>query len=117
MNHTEVPEDLINTDIDYRHLGKDIEKYSGELFQDEGVIVSIQEVEDENLEEIYSVIHVQNPETSTNYDVLYIGQVDYLEDDYIKFVGLPLMDTQFENISGGTTKLFMMLAGHLEKIE
>ncbi|MFD1708058.1 hypothetical protein ACFSCZ_15135 [Siminovitchia sediminis] len=118
INHDkEVSEELVDTSIDYRHLGKDIDKHSGTMYQDQGVILDIQEVNSEGLNKEITIIHLQNPQNQTNYHLLYIGETDLLEDDAIQFIGLPLMNTSFSNVSGGTTKLFMILASDLEKIE
>jgi len=115
MNHDEeAAQKLVNTEIDHRHLAKDIKSYSDVMYEDQGVIVSIQEVEDNTLEKLFTVIHVMNTDTEDHYQVLYFGKTDYLDNDEIKFTGLPLMDTKFANVTGGTTKLYMMLASNLE---
>ncbi|MGY1423647.1 hypothetical protein [Bacillus cereus] len=108
---------LVDPKIDYRHLSKDINQYSGTMYKDFGTIIEIQEVKDGNLDQTFTVIHLMNPETNQNYDILYMGKSDLLENDNVSFSGLPLMDTRFKNTSGGTTKLFMILASHLKKNE
>ncbi len=110
--------ELVDPAIDFRHLSKDIEKYSGTMYQDSGKIIGIQEVKDGNLDnQTFTVIHMMNPDSEQNYNIIYIGKTDFLENDSITFYGLPLMDTSFKNTGGGTTKLFMILASHLKKNE
>ncbi|WP_242236809.1 hypothetical protein [Bacillus cereus group sp. BfR-BA-01316] len=118
MNHDkEASQKLVDSSIDYRYLEKDIEKYSGTMYKDKGAIISIQEIKDENLNKTFTLIHLFNNEAQVDYDVLYIEKTDLLKEDNVEFIGLPLMETSFKNVSGGTTKPFMILASDIEKIE
>ncbi len=95
--------------LDYRMLSKNIDKYGDKLiFVPEAYVMSISETTigdkpftetqlmDEN-EFVYYVL------SEASYDDIY-------EDDVVSFYGLPLGDTSFDNVSGGTT-LAIVFAG------
>lgn len=103
--------ELVDSSIDYRHLEKNIDEYSGAMYMDYGVIVSIEESDG------LTAIHLLNLETEVSYMILYIGETDFLEEDTLEFIGLPLMNTHFENVSGGYTNAIVMLASNLNATE
>lgn len=105
----------VDESIEYKHLNKNIEKYKTSLFKDVGEVVEIEEMSDPELGTI-TIIHVMNDDWDS-YQVVLYGSVEVYEGDYINFIGLPVMYTGFENVSGGYTNIVMALGSYVELVE
>ena len=95
--------------LDYRMLSKNIDKYGDKLiFVPELYVMSISETT------IGDKIFTETQLMDENEFVYYVfseaSYDDIYEDDIVSFYGLPLGQTSFENVGGGTT-LAIVFAG------
>ncbi|MED2975045.1 hypothetical protein P4361_22825 [Fictibacillus sp. B-59209] len=106
-----------NTDnsISTKHLNKNIAPYNGKLVTFQGNVVSIEEVNDDNGDVALSYIHLMDDDMQSHV-FIYKKGTDILEDDTIRFWGVPVGPWSFENVSGGSTNNIFYIASHVEKL-
>lgn len=106
---------LVDKNVEYKHLSKNITKYTGTMFSDEGYVISIEEVDQTDIGSV-SVLHVMNDDQNS-YQIVYPGSLDIFEEDYVEFVGVPTIMSGFDNVSGGYTNIAMIVGSYVGKIE
>ncbi|WP_103110695.1 hypothetical protein [Brevibacillus reuszeri] len=104
---------LVDKNVQFKHLNKNITKYTGAMFSDKGYVVSIEEVEQTEIGTV-SVLHVLNDEQNS-YQIVYPGELDIFEEDLVEFVGVPTLVSGFENVSGGHTNVVMLVGSYVGK--
>ncbi|WP_216830797.1 hypothetical protein [Alkalihalobacterium elongatum] len=106
--------DLINIKIDYRHLSKSLHDYTSTMFFDAGYVIEIYENFIPDINDYLSELLV-----ITNYgevyQIIYPGPLDgVFYDDYVEFIGLPVIHSRFANLGGGYTNVIVVIASHVE---
>lgn len=104
----------VDTNIEFRHLIKNINNYGDKLIKyDKGTVASIYEV---NLYG-YDITTLQvNNFDGTFYFIYYFGKLnDIYENDNVVVYGLPIACTSFTNVSNTTTQAIVMLGSYVEK--
>ncbi|MGC5324056.1 hypothetical protein [Brevibacillus sp. SYSU BS000544] len=102
----------VDSKITYKHLEKNIDKYLEKFIKVTGYIVEIEEYQSDIGEVSY--IHVVDDEEES-YVFLYPGTGELLKDDDVTAVGIPLQNTSFANVSGGTTRVVMAACSYIQK--
>lgn len=107
---TVIPDELIDTELDFRHINKNPSRYGDKLMKiPETYVVQVQETE---MEEGHYLTWLNLSDGGEQqYSVFYNGELnDIFEDDMVEVTGLPLGTSSFENTSGGDT-LVVVIAG------
>ncbi|MBH0330377.1 hypothetical protein ABH14_11325 [Brevibacillus brevis] len=104
---------LVDQNVQPRHINKNISKYHATMIQDKGSVMSIEEEEIPEMGTL-SVLHVDNDEDDS-YQVVYLGALDIYEDDTIEFVGVPTLLSGFDNVSGGYTNSIIIAGSYVRK--
>ena len=81
----------------------------------QGSVISIEEVPLDNGETI-AVTHVLDDEWNSYQVLLYKSTGDILEEDTVRFWGVPVGSSSFENVSGGATNVQNFYGAHIEKV-
>lgn len=102
----------VDSKVTYKHLEKNIDKYLEKFIKVTGYIVEIEEYQSDIGEVSY--IHVVNDEDES-FVFLYPGTGELLKDDDVTAVGIPLQNTGFSNVSGGTTRVVMAACSYIKK--
>jgi len=106
---------FVNSDIEYKHLNKNINNYGDKLIKlSEAYVVEIAE---EELEKDFKVTTINVMDENENqYMVYYIGAVeDVFEKDIISVYGLPIGQSGFENTNGGSTNCIILAGSYVKK--
>ena len=108
--YSNIDSSLIDRSIDYKKISKNQDNFGDKLMEiDYAYVISIYETKISDNEYITEIQVVD--ESYNNYIIYYYGALDNIYDDSdIKIVGLPLGNTSFSNVGGGTT-LAIVLAG------
>lgn len=110
--------DLVDFDLDAKHILKNKEKYGDMLIAlPELGVTQIWEDKAENSDGYYSVINATDPSSGQQYIIIYNGSLDVFENDYISCFGLPLDTSSFENTDGGGTLVIVLAGSVIEKIQ
>lgn len=106
-----------DTTLEYKVLTKNIDKHGDKLmFLEEAYVLSIDETEiDENM--IVSELHLVDADENSYYCLSLCAYDNIFEEDVVKVYALPIGETSFDNISGGTTLAIMLAGCYIEKIE
>lgn len=104
---------LVDKNVQFKHLNKNISKYTSAMFSDKGYVVSIEEVEQTEIGTI-SILHVLNDEQNS-YQIVYPGELEIFEEDMVEFVGIPTLVSGFDNVSGGHTNVVMIVGSYIGK--
>lgn len=107
-----------NTDhsLEYRMLSKSIDNYGDKLmYIPEAYVISISEtpIDDETT---FTEMQLYDAEDHSYYVLSLMPFDDIFEDDVVSCYGLPLGETSFENISGGTTLAIVLAGSSVEKM-
>lgn len=106
--------DLINSEIDYRHLSKSLHEYTSTMFYDAGYVIEIYENYIPDINGYLSELLVIT-DYGEVYQIMYPGQLDgVFYDDYVQFIGLPVIHSRFANLGGGYTNVIVVIASHVE---
>lgn len=116
MNFTEV-EPFINKDFRAKDMDKNLDKQSGQLFENYGRVYDIFEVKwsgfEDGEDKLVTYLFVEDNE-GYSYELFYLDETEIEQGDEIKFVALPLISSNYTNTSGGTTRVFLNLASYIE---
>lgn len=107
--------ELVDKNINYKHIEKSYKKYIESIFEVEGLVTDIHEFDVED----YGIITFLNiiDNDMNVYQVMYLGElVDILKEDSVYLAGLPLGIGGFENTAGGFTNTIITLGSYIEKI-
>lgn len=102
--------ELVNNDITYKQMMKDIDSYSSDLIKiSKRRVVQIDVSKDFWGKDISRVI-LDNSSYTGTYVVIYWGDSsDIYEGDKVECIGLPIAQTSYKNISGGYTRCIVLL--------
>lgn len=105
---------LIDTSIEFKHLMKNTDNYSGKLIKfDNGYVGSIWE--DNSYGQDISIIQVANSDMAFYY-IYYFGKLDNIfTGDKVLVYGLPLAPTSFTNVGNTTTQAVVLLGSYITK--
>lgn len=103
--------------LEYKILAKNIEKYGDKLmYLPEAYVVSIDETAlDEDT--TFSELHLMDASENSYYVLSFSAYSDIYEGDIVSAYALPLGETAFENIGGGTTLAIVLAGSYIEKVE
>lgn len=106
--------ELTNIEIDYRHLSKSLHDYTSTMFFDAGYVIEIYEDFIPEINDYLSELLVIT-DYGEVYQIIYPGSLDgVFYDDYVEFIGLPVIHSTFANVSGGYTNVIVVIASHVE---
>lgn len=105
----------VDSSITIKHLNKNPQPYFQKIASFQGDVVSIEEEPLENGETI-AVVHVFDDEMNSYQVLMYKSTGDILEDDVVRFWGVPVGGSSFENVSGGITNVQNFFGSHIEKV-
>ncbi|MFA9558154.1 hypothetical protein ACERII_12660 [Evansella sp. AB-rgal1] len=105
---------LINIDIEYRHLTKSLNRYTSTMYWDTAIVIDIFEEYLPEIDDFITYLYVDSG-TGEGYELLYIGTLDIFANDHIEFMGVPTIYSGFPNVSGGYTNVIVIAASHIEK--
>lgn len=104
-----------DSSISYKHLNKNAQPYYKKITTFQGTVVSVEENPLDDGTTI-SLVHVMDDDFNSYQVILYKSTGDILEEDTVRFWGVPVGASSFENVSGGTTNVQNFLGSHIEKI-
>lgn len=116
-NIDDINNDLIDFSIDMRQISKNQENYGDKLMNiDLAYVMSIAET---NMSDGSTFTEMQVCDANQyNYYLLYEGQIDGVyQDSVVHIIGLPLGNTAFSNIGGGTTLAVIVAGSYVELVE
>ncbi len=104
--------DLINSEIDYAQLQKNVNAYDGELATFSGYTIF---TKFEVFEFGYDISRIIAIDANNNYFLIfYLGNIDKNEGDTIDFVLLPIDDSQATDTNGGRLPVMIGLATEIQ---
>ncbi len=110
-------DELTDTTLEYRALTKNIDKYGDKLlYINEAYVVDISETELDE-ETVATELQLLDAEENSYYCVSLSAYDNIFEEDIISIYALPIGETSFENVSGGTTLAIMLAGCYIEKCE
>lgn len=102
--------------VDLKLLNKNVAPYYSTLTSFEGYVVQIEEENYDN-GETASWVNIGDGNGNNQIYYSYKGTGDILEEDYVKFYGLPLGKYSYETLEGGYQNAQVFFGGHIEKIQ
>ncbi|KAB7671675.1 hypothetical protein [Bacillus sp. B1-b2] len=105
---------ITDTTISSKHLNKNVDPYLETMTTFEGSVVSIEESTQDD--ETITIIHLIDDDFQSYQLLLFKSAGEVFEDDVVRFWGLPVGASSFENVSGGTTNVQVFLGSHVEKL-
>lgn len=106
---------MTDTSITAKHLNKNVMPYLEKMVSFQGTVVTIEETPIENNETI-TLIHVMD-DNMQSYQILMFKSVENVfEGDNIRFWGTPVGPSSFDNVSGGTTNVQVLIGSNVEKL-
>lgn len=116
-NKNEGLEEHTDTSLEYKVLTKNIDKHGDKLiYLPEAYVISIDETELDE-ETTCSELHLVDAEENSFYVLSLSAYDDIYEGDVVSAYALPIGETSFENVSGGTTLAIMLAGCYIEKTE
>lgn len=108
-------EENADSSITAKHLNKNAQPYFKKIATFQGSVISVEENPLENGETV-SVTHVYDDAGQSYEVIMYKSTGDILEDDMVRFWGVPVGQYSFENVSGGSTNAQVFFGSHIEKV-
>lgn len=106
-----------DSSLTYKVLTKNIEKHGDKLiYLPEAYVLSINETELDS-ETTFSELHLLDSDGNSFYLLSLSAYADIYEEDTVSVYALPIGETSFENVGGGTTLAIMLAACYIEEIE
>lgn len=103
--------------LEYKVLNKNIDKHGDKLFcLEEAYVLSIDETQIEE-RTTFSELHLLDADGNSYYMISFVAYEDIYEDDVVSVYALPVGETAFDNVSGGTTLAIMCAGCYVEKLE
>jgi hypothetical protein len=105
---------LTDTTIESKHLNKNVSPYLDKMVVFSGSVVNIEEnkVGDESI----TLVHILDDDLQSYQILLFKPADNVFEDDQVKFWGVPVGPSSFDNVSGGTTNTQFFVGADLEKL-
>ncbi|ETI67049.1 hypothetical protein [Neobacillus vireti] len=107
---------MTDDSINYKLLNKNATPYFEKVASFEGDVVTVEEKNLDN-NEVVSVLHIIDDEENNYQILMYKSTGDILEEDRVRFWGLPLGGSSFENVSGGSTNVQVFFGATVEKVQ
>lgn len=102
--------------LEYKVLTKNIDKYGDKLvYLNEAYVLDISETQLDE-ETMFTELHLLDLDGNSYYILSLAAYDNIFEGDYVCAYALPLGETSFENISGGTTLAIVSAGCYIEKI-
>lgn len=108
-------EELIDYDVEYKQLNKNITPYLTRLIEKKLYVVQIEVYPDMYGKDATFII-LENNDGSEVYYVIYFGDTgDIYEDDTVTCIGLPIAQSSYKNVLGGYTKCIVVFGSQVIK--
>lgn len=111
-----IAKELADSSITAKHLNKNAQPYFEKIATFEGEVISVEEAPAE-VSDTISLTHIMDDNMQSYQVFMYKGTGDVLEDDRVRFWGVPVGASSFENVSGGSTNVQVFLGSHIEKVQ
>lgn len=113
QSQEEIPADLVDTSITYKHIIKNDSKYGDKLMVLSNVEVS--QIFEQSMGDGKYITQLNlTDENFDRYWVFYDGTLDNVfEDDYVDVVGLPLSSGSYENVMKGSTEVIVLAGAYV----
>lgn len=113
-NRSDIPEELIDYSIEYKHIAKNDTKYGDMLMSlDNLTVVQVFEESIGNGEYLTSLNVIDM--LGQQYWIYYKGELENVyEDEIINVVGLPLGNSSFSNVENGDTLVLVIAGSYIE---
>lgn len=108
--------EMADSSITAKHLNKNAQPYFEKIATFQGTVVSVEETPAE-VSDTISLTHVLDDNMQSYQVFMYKGTGEILEDDRVRFWGVPVGASSFENVSGGATNVQVFLGSHIEKTQ
>lgn len=105
--------DITDSSISSKHLNKNATPYLNKMATFSGTVISVEE--NTEGEDTTTLIHIMDDDYQSYQILMYKSSGDILEDDNIRFWGVPVGPASFDNVSGGTTNVQFFVGAHAEK--
>lgn len=102
--------------VDLKLLNKNVAPYYSTLTSFEGYVVQIEEENYDN-GETASWMNIGDENGNNQIYYSYKGTGDILEEDHVKFYGLPIGKYSYETLEGGYQNAQVFFGGHVEKLQ
>lgn len=109
--------DMTDSSVNAKMLNKNATPYFEKFLTFEGYVVDVQEEPSPSGDTTVSVTHVYDNNGQSYQIIMYKGTGDILEEDRVRFWGVPVGGSSFENVSGGTTNVQNFVGTHIEKVQ
>ena len=109
--------ELTDSSINAKMLNKNSAPYFEKFLTFEGNVVDVQEEPSPSGDVTVSLTHVYDDNGQSYQVVMYKGTGDILEEDRVRFWGVPVGGSSFENVSGGATNVQNFIGSHIEKVQ
>jgi len=107
--------DMADKSISSKLLNKNPIPYLDKMATFSGYVVEISETLLDDGSPI-ATVHVWDDNDQSYQVLLYSTTGDILEEDYVRFWGVPVGPWGFENVSGGYTNVQFLIGSHIEKL-
>lgn len=116
-NNSEGLEEITDTALEYKVLTKNIDKHGDKLiYLSEAYVVSIDETELDE-ETTFTELQLMDVNENSYYCFALAAYDNIFEEDVVSVYALPIGETAFENVSGGTTLAVVLAGCYIEKCE
>lgn len=106
--------DMADKSITVKHLNKNATPYFNKVATFSGQVVSVEE-KPINDQETLSLLHIIDDNDQSYQVLMFKSTGDILEEDQVRFWGIPAGPSSFSNVSGGTTNVQLFVGAHAEK--
>lgn len=105
---------ITDSTIEAKHLNKDVTPYLDKMVTFSGTVIRIkQNTNSDN--ETETLVHVIDDEMQSYQVLLFKPANDIFEKDNVRFWGVPVGPSSFDNVSGGTTNVQFFVGADIEK--
>lgn len=109
--------EMVDSSLEYKVLTKNIDKHGDKLIHlEEAYVLSIDETE-LNEETTLTEFHLLDANENSYYCLSLSAYEDIFAEDIVGVYALPIGETSFENVSGGTTLAVMLAGCYIEKVQ
>ncbi len=108
---------MVDSSLEYKVLTKNIDKHGDKLiYLEEAYVLSIDETELDE-ETTLTEFHLLDANENSYYCLSLSAYEDIFAEDIVGVYALPIGETSFENVSGGTTLAVMLAGCYIEKVQ
>lgn len=108
--------DYVDSSIEFKKVSKNQNNFGDKIMKvNEAYVIDILE---DNISEDQPMSIIQAMDADGNcYFIIHLDSVEIYKEDTIKFYGVPVGMTSYENVSGGTTISLVIAGSYVEKTE